>query len=243
MRYTQLPIPKWVNHHPSYLSKATKYQPLIGWLVASLAGLTLWLTSFLLPFSVSLLLSMAVSIIATGAFHENGFANTCAGFGESKNQERILEIIQSSKISIFSSIGLILLLMGKYIALSEIGPRTAILALFIAHPLSRLATVITRASSQYVQQNDQNITKPNPKLKTNDLLLAGFFGLLPLLIWGSWLQIALAIPLVLLTRWLLARVFQKWIGGYTENTLGAIQQLSEFIIYISLLIKIPMLFE
>jgi adenosylcobinamide-GDP ribazoletransferase len=40
------------------------------------------------------------------------------------------------------------------------------------------------------------------------------------------------IPL-LLVRWRLIRFFDKWLGGYTGDCLGAVQQLTEVVVYLS----------
>jgi adenosylcobinamide-GDP ribazoletransferase len=39
MFYTRIPVPSWVNHDAEYLNKATKYFPLIGWIVGLIAAL------------------------------------------------------------------------------------------------------------------------------------------------------------------------------------------------------------
>jgi len=41
---------------------------------------------------------------------------------------------------------------------------------------------------------------------------------------------------VFLTRYFLARYFQKWIDGYTGDCLGATQQVCEVVYYLSLLL-------
>jgi adenosylcobinamide-GDP ribazoletransferase len=52
--YTRLPLAAWVGHHPYYLSQATRYLPVIGWLVAW-RRLSFWLRTFffLLPWAFS----------------------------------------------------------------------------------------------------------------------------------------------------------------------------------------------
>lgn len=72
MFYTRIPCPKWVGHSSGQLNEATRYFPLIGWIVGgSMAG-TIYLALHLLPLSVSVLLGLGVSILMTGAFHEDG---------------------------------------------------------------------------------------------------------------------------------------------------------------------------
>ena len=81
MFYTRLPCPRWVDHSEVMLNRATRYFPLMGWIVAGIAGITFWAAMFILPVPVSVLLSMVAGILATGAFHEDGWADVCDGFG------------------------------------------------------------------------------------------------------------------------------------------------------------------
>jgi adenosylcobinamide-GDP ribazoletransferase len=41
---------------------------------------------------------------------------------------------------------------------------------------------------------------------------------------------------VFIAKWWLTRYFTKWIGGYTGDCLGAIQQVTEIVFYIAVLI-------
>jgi adenosylcobinamide-GDP ribazoletransferase len=70
-------------------------------------------------------------------------------------------------------------------------------------------------------------------------LTAGLaLGALPLLAYAAWLHQP-AVLLVLLplavVKTALARYFQRWIGGYTGDCLGAIQQVAEVNCYLFLL--------
>ncbi len=53
----------------------------MGYLVASFSFLVFWLAQQVLTVELSILLSLVASILFTGAFHEDGFADLCDGFG------------------------------------------------------------------------------------------------------------------------------------------------------------------
>ena len=112
MFYTRIPCPKWVNHDAEYLNKATRYFPLIGWIVGGVCALVFYLASFYLSKEVSLILSFVSGILITGAFHEDGFADVCDGFGGGWNKEKILDIMKDSRIGTYGAVG-----MGLAIAL------------------------------------------------------------------------------------------------------------------------------
>ena len=90
MFYTRIPCPKNITHDPDYLNKATRYFPLIGWIVGLISGLVFIAFSQILPVTIAVLLSMIASILTTGAFHEDGFADVCDGFGGRWTKEKIL---------------------------------------------------------------------------------------------------------------------------------------------------------
>jgi adenosylcobinamide-GDP ribazoletransferase len=50
-----------------------------------------WAGTYLFSPAVSLLLSLIASVLTTGAFHEDGFADTCDGFGGGWTKAKILE--------------------------------------------------------------------------------------------------------------------------------------------------------
>ncbi|MCC4118909.1 adenosylcobinamide-GDP ribazoletransferase, partial [Aromatoleum toluclasticum] len=60
--YTLLPVPAWVPWSPERLNHAARYFPLVGWVVGVI-GAASWLAlAQLLPPTVALVLSMAVTI-------------------------------------------------------------------------------------------------------------------------------------------------------------------------------------
>lgn len=63
---------------------------------------------------------MISGILLTGAFHEDGFADVCDGFGGGWEKQRILEIMKDSRIGAYGVIGLTLLLLLKFYTLKYI---------------------------------------------------------------------------------------------------------------------------
>jgi len=114
MFYTRIPCPAWVNHDEEFLNKATRYFPLIGWIVGGLAALTFYGSSFIFSKEVSILFSFAISVLITGAFHEDGFADVCDGFGGGWTKEKILDIMKDSRVGAYGAIGIVLLFLLKF---------------------------------------------------------------------------------------------------------------------------------
>jgi hypothetical protein len=72
------------------------------------------------PPAVAALLSTALGILLTGAFHEDGFADVCDGMGGGYTAERTLEIMKDSRVGAFGAIGIMLMLALKVAALASL---------------------------------------------------------------------------------------------------------------------------
>lgn len=238
--YTRLPVPAWAGYSDELLNKATIYFPLVGWLVGSVAAGVFAGASFLFRNAeVALLLSMVASILLTGAFHEDGFADVCDGFGGGWTQDKILAIMKDSRLGTYGATGLGLLLAGKFLVLRGLPPAAVTPALLLAHPLSRATALTCIFSHRYARANEDSKAKPvAKKMSAAELATGLLMGALPLLAYAAWLHrpvlLLVLLPLAVV-KTILARYFQRWIGGYTGDCLGAIQQAAEVSIYLFLL--------
>lgn len=240
MFYTRIPCPKWVDHSADMLNKATRYFPLIGWLVGGFSSLLFLASIQILPLSISIVLSMLGSILLTGAFHEDGFADVCDGFGGGWTKEKILVIMKDSAIGAYGALGMIMMLLFKFMLLWEIG-RTAgtlntALVVFVAHAVSRTNSVFMIYTDEYARDNEGSKAKPVAKqMNVVTFLIAISIGLLPLVLFHN-LYFLTVIPVLILVKLYLSSYFKKWIGGYTGDCLGAVQQISEVTFYLLVLI-------
>lgn len=244
MFYTRIPCPWWVDHSSDYIDKSTRYFPLIGWIVGGAAALMLIGSLFLFSVPMAVLLSMAVSVLMTGAFHEDGFADVCDGFGGGWTREKILDIMKDSRVGAFGMIGMTLLLLLKLFLTIEIVQHTGndwlllLLIIVASHSLSRFIASLFIATHPYVREADNSKVKPVSKsFPAGSIMIAGLFGLIPFLA-PIFLQLnpvyLLAIVPPLLAKAWLGRYFTKWIGGYTGDCLGATQQITEVVFLASI---------
>ncbi|PID46884.1 MAG: adenosylcobinamide-GDP ribazoletransferase [Proteobacteria bacterium] len=240
--YTRTPCPRWVVYQPENLNKSRKYLPLIGLLVGMMGALVFWLSQLVLPFTVSVLLSMIATIYLTGAFHEDGFADSCDGFGGGWEKAQILTIMKDSRVGTYAVVGLILILALKFtvlLALAEQSAGTVMVALLGGHTLSRLMASLLMQRYDYVSQRDTSKSQHVVSLR----LSAGevCLSIVPvvLLLCVVWrIDFLVATLVMCLTTLLLGQYFQRRIGGYTGDCLGAVQQISEVMFYLSILVEI-----
>lgn len=248
MFYTRIPCPKNIDHNPDYLNKASRYFPLIGWIVGAIAFGVYAAASWLWNVEIGMVLSMIASVLVTGAFHEDGFADVCDGFGGGWTKTKILTIMKDSAIGAYGAIGLVLLFLLKYMSLvtlakcdSVLTNYTSLFTLFLVfitgHSLSRLAAISIVFTHEYSREDATSKSKPIAQhYSWKEVVGAIFFGLLPLLVlMTNHVIIGLVVLPVFLARYFLARYFQKWIDGYTGDCLGATQQVCEVIFHLSLL--------
>ncbi len=240
--FTRLRIPRWVGFDPDWLHQASRYFAAVGLVVGAVTASVYALTSLALPHVVAVLLSTIAGIYLTGAFHEDGFADTCDGLGGGMTRQRVLEIMTDSRIGAYGAIGIGMLLALKCIALSYLSPTILFAALLVAHPLSRLASTALIWRLDYAKSEGK--AKPlAQRMSTSEFTIAvatvvPIPALLCAVGWLPWQSLAAGlVATVLATIWL-ARKFIRRIGGYTGDCLGAVQQLSELAFYLAVLATI-----
>jgi len=232
--FTRIRVPAWVGHAPERLTGAVRYFPAIGLIVGASGAAVMWLAALVLPAPVPAILSTAVTILMTGAIHEDGLADTCDGLGGGTTRERALEIMKDPRVGAFGAIALILMLLLKIATLSLMPLWTAMAALVAAHAFSRFCAVVVIFAGRYVGSADRSRSAPVvARVAIGDVLTAALFGLPALALCGPQVIVAIAVALALvglLWRWCVQRI-----GGYTGDTLGAVQQIAEVGCYAALL--------
>jgi len=242
MFYTRLPVPQSTPHSTDIINGSRKYLPLIGIIIGAIAVSAFLISQLFLPTMISIALSMVATILATGAFHEDGFADSCDGLGGGWKTEQVLSIMKDSRIGTYAAVGLICLLGVKFLTLLELSNAALSVFVFVyvaSHTLSRLASSLVIEQYTYVQDSDQSKIKPvtESQLSSPDLHQTLIISALPLLI----LAFVAFIPTIIATlaclgvAKMLANYSKKRIGGYTGDILGAIQQLSEVTFYLTFL--------
>lgn len=249
MFYTRLPVPANAQHSQEILNRSRKYFPLVGLIVGAIGVITFLIVNTFFTIELSIALSMVVTILATGAFHEDGFADSCDGLGGGWGTEEVLTIMKDSRVGTYASVGLIAILSIKFLALSqlaELSIGTFISTLLISHVVSRQLSSSVIEQFSYVQDIDQSKVKPITathlsEQDRNVSYLSTFIVVFVLMLSSQHISLFDSIVCVVLAfgvQQTFAHYVKKRIGGYTGDVLGAIQQLTEVSLYLSLLIVI-----
>lgn len=245
--FTRIPVPDFADFQEAELNQSSKYFPLVGIVVGIVGALAFVIASQIFTKSIAVLVSMAATIYLTGAFHEDGLADSSDGIGGGWQREQILTIMQDSRLGTYGAVALFFMLFAKFQTLNLLQSPIIPILLITAHALSRLCAVWVMATAQYVKAEGKS--KPlATEISTAHLLLANVFGLLP---FGLMLAIFFyrdvgLLEIAKLTSITLLPVLASWfwwrakllknIGGYTGDGLGATQQITELAFYLGVLV-------
>lgn len=219
---TRLPVPQVRGFTPDMISRSTRYYPVVGALVGGICAMVLTGAAQVWDSVLPALLAIAVGVLVTGAFHEDGLADTFDGLGGGTEPARRLEIMKDSRLGAFGALGLGLVLALKVAALAQVSPSLAAAGLLCAHAGGRTAAVLAMAVLSPVGQS----AKWSPdRLRPIEPVLAVALGATPLVLLGA--QAAPALALGLLMAALPALAARRLIGGYTGDILGAVEQMFE----------------
>jgi adenosylcobinamide-GDP ribazoletransferase len=232
--FTRVPMPKWVGHSAEHLSGTARYFTAVGLLVGGIGALVLWATSLVLPGPLPVILSTAATVLLTGAFHEDGLADTFDGLGGGATRERALEIMKDSRIGTFGAAALVLTLLIKVAALSALPVTLAIAVLIAGHAFSRACAVTLLFAGRYVGNPELSRARAVAQpMSWAEYLFAALVGIVPLYWSGTHAAVGFVCALIVL--FVLARWFVRRLGGFTGDTMGAAQQLTEIAFYLAVL--------
>jgi adenosylcobinamide-GDP ribazoletransferase len=226
---TRLPVR--VAFTPAGMAAAPGWFPLVGMGIGAAAAAVHAAALLVWPAPIAVLLCLAATLLLTGALHEDGLADTADGLGGGATRERALDIMRDSRIGTYGAVALILAVGLKVAALMALPVVAA--ALIAAHGLSRFSSVLVMATSPYAREAGAASGMAAPHLA---LPCATALACVALLAWAFGGVAALgALAGLAAAHLALRRVAERRLGGYTGDTLGAVQQVSEVAIYLGVL--------
>jgi adenosylcobinamide-GDP ribazoletransferase len=225
---TRLPV----GGHPyesSALAWAPAYFPVVGLVLGGLlaaAHRVLWPLGALADAS----LVIGLSLLLTGALHEDGLADTSDALGGAHDRERVLEILKDSRTGVFGACALVISLVGRIALLERLG-RGAEWALPLVGCAARVTPVWQMLFLPYVSRvaaKSGELVRarlPHALLATAwPLVAAGAAAVGHVASTGQLVAMVVALTTVTgVTAWRYARR----VGGLTGDFLGATEQLSE----------------
>ena len=237
--FTRLTVPGCWSHDGAILQRAIVWYPAVGAIVGGGTALVYALTLCLWPKTLAVLAALVFAILATGALHEDGWSDMVGGFAEGGNdRDAVLNSMRQSQLGGHGAVALTALLVLRFALLVETDSAHVAPVLVAAHAFSRLCAATVLVTLDYARPDGK--AKPfGNRVGLSDALLLGAGGVLPICflpLRGALLAGTLAVTL---TLWL-GRRFQRRLGGYTGDCIGAVQQVAEVAVYVGVVVGTPL---
>jgi adenosylcobinamide-GDP ribazoletransferase len=224
------------------LADALPVLPFVGAAVGLAAGLVFAIMRNLAGSGwLAAVLAVGAAILITRALHEDGLADTADGLGpHALEPARRLEIMRDSRNGTFGVLALVLSVLIKVACLAQFSGATGLVVLMSAHALSRAVLAYPLLAYAPVHADGLGAQVGKPTDQDVWLTIAIGAGLAFVLLLGKGFFVALLAPAAAIAAgWLSARWIAARLGGYTGDTLGAVQQKAEiaFLVVATILIS------
>ncbi|MGB7286767.1 MAG: adenosylcobinamide-GDP ribazoletransferase [Salaquimonas sp.] len=229
--FTRLKIPGKQGHEGD-LAAASITFPLVGLIIGLLIASVWAISVSLLPALPAAGIAIGFGILITGALHEDGISDCADGMGGGHTKERALEIMRDSRIGAYGAIAIVLTIGIRWASLSELNLIGGIFALIIAHMASRSAIVIALAGADYARDAGLGSSVSSGVETQILLIISAICVAISFLLGGVAGLVALVFAFTL--SWLFLQYLKKRLGGYTGDGLGAMEQIAQITILVTL---------
>lgn len=233
---TRIPVGRALPE-PAALQWAPAWFPVIGYALGFVASLVFvglggaghW---------VAAATSVTVLALLTGAFHEDGLADTADALGGSWDREKMFTILKDSRIGSFGATALILAFLLRAAALAKLGPQ-AVTGLLLGQTLSRMTPLLLMTALPYVSPVQNARSLPLATVRLPQLIFAAcaatlVCGLLVMLRFVTLPPLILVLSLAIAATIICGWRFYVRAGGITGDFLGATQQVTDVVILVTL---------
>ena len=228
---TRFPMLVNIDYSQRLMNHSSLYFPVVGLLLGVVYTLAFLLFDLAFSPLVSIILVVTLHLFVTGAFHEDGLADSVDALGGGYTVEKRLEIMKDSRIGTYGTVALVMALLLKVALLEDASHLW--LALLAAPAVSRLTPLLLMASLPYVSGRDTSKSKPVADgFSSGRLLVAAAFTLILVLSLSFWHPPLLpgTLTAVLLVALCWGAYLRQQLGGYTGDNLGASVVFGELIL-------------
>ncbi|MCX7826189.1 MAG: adenosylcobinamide-GDP ribazoletransferase [Verrucomicrobiae bacterium] len=223
---------------PSDLRGSTYFYPFVGLALGGALALMCEALASLLPWQLLAALVVVGLAALTGGLHLDGLADTCDGFYAGRNREHVLHIMRDPRIGSMGVIGLVCVLGLKYIALLSVPGSRALWAVVAAPIVGRCAMVAACALAPYARQHGTGGAFVG-QLGRGQPLVAVVMAAVGCAMLG-WPHAVIAFAGVGIWLGLFVRYCRRRIGGLTGDTLGALNETTEMLVWLARSCQWPM---
>jgi adenosylcobinamide-GDP ribazoletransferase len=227
---TRLPTPK-IEYEPDALARAACFFPLVGIGVGVSAYLVHYLLMDHLPKTVIAIVVLLLTVLITGALHEDGFADAADGFGGGWNREQVLLILKDSRIGSFGALAIVFSFGARLVLLAQLPERRFAAFIICAHMLCRWTALPLGYFLQPARVEIGQGSRLGGKLsfaRTMFSTLLTFTVAIYFFRFQFWIPMLVATAITAISGF----YYKRRIGGITGDCFGATNQLTEIAIYL-----------
>lgn len=232
---TIIRLSKNIQVEPKELGRSMGYFPMVGLVLGFILILFNILFLRILPAPVVDGILITILIIFTGALHLDGLGDTIDGLAGGNSKEEILQIMRDSNTGAIGVVGLIMTLLLKYAALVNIPHETKNQVLLAMPMIGRWSMVELSLFSEYARSTNGIGLPFTTYLRKREFLFASAIAILVsfALLGIKGIIIMIVIGLFTLGS---ARFLKVKIGGVTGDSFGAVNEISEVLVLILVLV-------
>lgn len=232
--FSRMTLPDWMWTHaaPWRLNECGVWFPLAGAVIGLAPALVWFFGALAMPDMVAAALALALGVWLTGFLHEDGLADTADALVGTQLRDRAMEIMRDSRIGTYGAAVLVFSILLRWSALVALGPLGGAIALVIAHATGRSAITLALGMATYARREGAgSLVAEGMSREDMYLALAITLALALILGWMGGLSAAIIATglAFLLMLWIRNRI-----GGYTGDTLGAMEQVAEITVMVVL---------
>ena len=237
---TVIPIDTRNRIEPGRMELTLLCFPLVGMLLGGICAVVMWAGAQVFPPAIAAALAVLALVVATGALHVDGLADTADGLFGGATRERKLEIMRDTRVGAFGIVAIVFLLGIKVLALASVAANTKgsnrdILVLFMTPVVGRWLILLAAGVCAYAREGEGTGRSAVDAARPSHFLIW-----LPLVALLGWLCLGVGGLLMLgavLAVVLAAILCIQWeIGGMTGDTLGAVCEVGEMSFLLSFFI-------
>lgn len=231
---TAIPIGRLINLEGDWqLRGLGKYLPWVGLLVGIIL---VAINALIIQITTKEILHGALIAVCwlalTGSIHMDGLMDTADGIFSHQSRERMLEIMQDSRVGNFGVLSGICLLLLKVVSLVSLAahPQVMIPALIITPIAARWAELYTIGRFPYARLEGKGQVWHESTNAPFDYVLGGFpmvAAAIALLFFYPYQAVLVPTGGALLTGALAAHSLARKLGGHTGDSYGAVVELAE----------------
>ena len=227
---TRLPVVRATSQSAKAVANAAWAFPVTGVVVGLIGALVYVLAHRLgVPAWPAAALSVAATLIVTGALHEDGLADTADGFGGGNSREQKLDIMRDSRTGAYGVCALVLSLLLRIGALASFTDAYAVVwALLASHCAARATMVILMWLLPPARSDGLSHEAGSPS--GEGAAAAAVIALVVLLFCLHPLRGVIAALALIAAVALMAWLTMRQIDGQTGDVLGATEQVGEIVV-------------